>query len=104
LKEAKRIAASVERLCHRGTLVYRDPPKWAHLMVEADLEYHRKTGDARALERAKANGEANYRHWKEGGYNAIIDIASVARTLWLLADQETETGRAFWKAMDGRGR
>lgn len=104
LREARRIAAAADRLCHAGTLVYRDPPKWAHLMVEADLEFHRKTGDARALQRAKANADTSYQHWKQGKYDALIDIASVARTLWLLADQETETGRAFWKSMDERGR
>lgn len=103
LREAKRIGAAADRLCHGGTLVYRDPPKWAHLMVEADLELHRKTGDARALERATANGAAFYQRWREGQYDAIIDLASVARTLWLLADQETAVGRAFWKAMDERG-
>ncbi len=104
LKEAKRIAAAVERLCHRGTLVYRDPPRWSHLQVEADLELYRKLGDTRALERAKANAGSMFKRWKDGKDEKLIDQASVARTLWLLADHETETGRAFWKKMDGTAR
>jgi hypothetical protein len=105
LKEAERIGRAADDLCHRGTAVYRDQPRWSHLMVEADLELHRHTGDARALERAKATGDSFYKNWQEaGGKMKVIDQASVARTLWLLVDSETATGRDFWKKMDGPGR
>ncbi len=104
LKEAKRIAASVGMLCHRGTHVYRDAPRWSHLMIEADLELHRKLGDAEALKRAKAGATAYYGRWKEGREEKLIDKASVARALWLVADHETETGRGFWRNMDAVGK
>lgn len=100
LAEAKRIAASVEKLCHQGTLVYRDPPRWSHLLLEADLELFRKTRDARALERAKANADSFYQRWKDGKDAKLIDRASVARALWLMTDHQTQNGRDFWKRMD----
>jgi hypothetical protein len=105
LKEAQRIGRAADELCHRGTTVYRDPPRWSHLMVEADLELHRQTGDTRALARAKATADSFYKSWREAdGKMKLIDQASVARTLWLLVDSETTTGREFWKKMDGPGR
>jgi hypothetical protein len=105
LREARRISRAADDLCHRGTAVYRDPPRWSHLMVEADLELHRKTGDARALERAKATAAAYYQSWQEaGGKMKLIDQASIARTLWLLVDSETPAGRAFWQKMDATKR
>jgi hypothetical protein len=105
LQEAQRISRAADDLCHRGSAVYRDPPRWSHLMVEADLELHRQTGDARALERAKATAAAYYKSWQEAaGKMKLIDQASIARTLWLLVDSETPTGRAFWQKMDGPGR
>jgi uncharacterized protein (DUF983 family) len=104
LREAVRIGKAADGLCHRGTGIYRDPPRWSHLMVEADLELHRRTGDARALERARATAGAFYQNWKDGKVEKLIDQASIARTLWLMVDQETETGRSFWKKMDEQGR
>ncbi len=101
LEEAKRIGAAAKGLCHRDTLVYRDPPKWAHLMVEADLELHRLTGDAALLDRARANADSYYKRWKEKGNDiALIDQASIARTLWLVAEMESPEGREFWKKVD----
>ena len=105
LKEAERIGRAADDLCHRGTAVYRDQPRWSYLMVEADLELNRQTGDARALERAKATADSFYKSWQEAdGKMKLIDQASVARTLWLLVDRETATGRAFWEKMDGPAR
>lgn len=102
LAQAKRIAKAADSLCHRGTAVYRDPPRWSHLMVEADLMFHRHTGDPRALERATRTAEKGYRDWKEGKPAPLMDLASVARALWLLVDAETPVGKAFWKSMDER--
>ena len=72
-------------------------------MVEADLEFHRKTGDAAALRRARANADAYYNIWKAGAEAPLIDHSSIARALWLVAEIDTEIGRAFWKKMDGAG-
>ena len=105
LKEAERIGRAADGLCHGGTGVYRDPARWSHLMVEADLELHRATGDARALERARATGDAYYKSWQEAdGKMKLIDQAGIARALWLLVDSETATGRDFWQEMDRAGR
>ena len=101
LREANRIGRAAADLCHRGTLVYRDAPKWAHLMVEADLELHRHTGDPQLLARARANADAYYQRWQtERQRMKLIDQASVARTLWLVVDAETAAGREFWKKVD----
>lgn len=100
LQEAVRIGRAAERLCHSGTLVFRDAPKWSHLMLEADLDLHRETGEQAFLERAEANGESYYQRWKDGEAFELIDLASIARGLWLLADGETAHGREFWKTMD----
>ena len=100
LKEARRIGGVADKLCQGDTSVYRDPPRWAHLMVEADLELDRKTGDAGALRRAIANADAYYKRWQTGADTHLIDLASMARVLWLVAERETEIGREFWKKMD----
>lgn len=102
LDEALRIGKAADALCHRGTAVYRDPPRWSHLMVEADLMLHRQQGDRRALERATRTAEQGYRDWKDGKQAPLIDLASVARALWLVTDALSPQGRAFWSSMDQR--
>jgi len=101
LREADRIGRAADALLRREAGVYRDPPKWSHLMVEADLALHRATGDARYLERAKRNADAYYDRWTRRPPDDLLDLASIARTLWLMADTETAAGRAFWEKMDG---
>lgn len=86
LKEAQRIGRAADNLCQGDTAVYRDAPRWSHLMVEADLHLHRKTGDARALQRARANADAYYKRWKAGEQFNLLDQASIARALWLVAE------------------
>jgi len=104
LKEAERIGRAADSLCHSGTAVYRDPPRWSHLMLEADFELHRETGDKRALERARANADSYHTRWKSGEKFNLLDLASIARGLWLMADSDTAVGRDFWKAMDAQER
>ena len=104
LKEAQRIGHAADKLCQGQSAVYRDPPRWSHLMVEADLQLHRKTADPRALQRAQANADAYYKRWQAGEEMSLLDAASIARALWLVADSETEAGRTFWKKMDAAGR
>ncbi len=99
-QEADRVAKAADSLLDRDTGVYRDPLKWAHLMVEADIEYYRRTGETRALERARRNAEGHYEAWKKNPPDDLITAASLARELWLLADLETPEGREFWKESD----
>jgi uncharacterized protein YyaL (SSP411 family) len=88
LDEAKRIAAACEWFVGKETGAYRDHVKFAHLLVEADLEYHRATSDQRVLSRAQRNGEVAYARWKANPTSGLIANASVARMLWVLAEQK----------------
>jgi uncharacterized protein YyaL (SSP411 family) len=103
LEEAKRIGRAADWFLDEGTGAYRDPVKWSHLQVEADLELHRATKDEHVLSRAKRNADVAYAGWKAGPPDDLISNASIARMLWLLADTETDAGRAFWVAADGSG-
>jgi hypothetical protein len=69
-------------------------------MVEADLELHRRTRDEALLQRAKTNCDVHYAAWKAEPFRSLIDSASLARELWLMADTETDAGRKFWQASD----
>lgn len=100
LNEAKHIGKAAGTLLDRNTGAYRDAIKWSHLMVEADLELHRKTGEAYLLERATRNAEVHYAEWKSKPWPDLIANASLARELWLLADRETAAGREFWEKSD----
>lgn len=100
LEEAKRIGRAGEWFMGRETGAFRDAVKWSHLMVEADLELHRATGEAYLLERAAKNARYYYNGWKEKRPNDLIDAGSIARILWLMADATTDTGREFWKKSD----
>ncbi len=85
--------------------------KWSHLLVEADLAVARQTAD-RALaghvrRRARASVDADYAAWRANPSAELIDVASLARELWLLADAGSASGQAFWRRSDGpaaRGR
>ena len=100
LTEALRIGKAADGMLDRQTRVYRDPIKWSHLMVEADLELWRKCGEEYLKERAIRNTEAHYEAWKKEPYPDLISQASLARELWLLVDHETPAGREFWKKAD----
>lgn len=86
LDETKRIAAACEWFVDRKTGAYRDNVKFAHLQVEADLELHRELGDEKALQRAIRNGEVLYERWLDERPAELIEHASIARVLWLLAE------------------
>ncbi len=100
LKEAQRIGRAADWFLSRDTGAYRDPVKWAHLMVEADLELYRTTKEEYLLTRARKNADFYYQTWKQNPPDDLISIASIARTLWLMADAESEVGQKFWKAVD----
>jgi hypothetical protein len=100
LAEATRIGKAADWFLDARTGVYRDPLKWSHFMVEADLDLHRATGDEHALARAKTNANAYYAAFKAKPSAEMMAVAGTARILWLLADTETEAGRAFWRKSD----
>lgn len=99
LSEALRSARAAERLLGRSG-GYRDAWKWSHLQVEADIETFRVTGERRYLDRALRTADIHYEAWKKHPPEELIEVASLARELWLLADLETTEGRAFWKKHD----
>lgn len=101
LTEANRIAKAAENSFNESsTGGYRDPEKWSHLMVEAAFEMYRHTRQMEYYTRAKKTCEAHYKKWKEQPQRDLIDVASVARELWLLADMETPAGKQFWEKSD----
>jgi uncharacterized protein YyaL (SSP411 family) len=100
LDEATAMGKAADSMLIAKTGVYRDPLKWAHLMVEADLELYRWTHDRAFLKRAKTNCDAGYASWKKSPDKELIGQASLARELWLMADMETAEGKAFWAKSD----
>ena len=101
LEQARRIGNAAKWFAARETGVYRDPLKWSQFMVEADLELYRATGEDYLIERARTNADAYYAAWKKERPADMMSNAGLARILWLLADGETDAGKAFWKAADG---
>jgi len=105
LAEAQRIGKAGESFMDNNKGAFRDSPKWAHLMVEADLELYRTTHEEYLLTRARKNADHYYETWKSNPPDDLITIASYARTLFLLADTESDIGRKFWETADlERGR
>jgi uncharacterized protein YyaL (SSP411 family) len=100
LEEAKRIGKAGDWFANSETGVFRDPLRFAHFMLEADLDLYRATGEQYLLDRAKRNADAWYAAWKRQQPTDMMSNASLARALWLLADLETEVGKAFWKRVD----
>ena len=104
LDQAERIGKAADWFINATTGVYRDPAKWAHFMVEADLELYRATKDEDLLKRAKKNADGYYETWKKKPPDDMLNNAAIARTLWLLAETETEAGKAFWQVVDKVGK
>ena len=100
LEEAKRIGKAADWFLDQQTGAYRDPLKWSHFMIEADLDLYRTTGDEYLMRRARANADTFYTAWKKEMPTDMMSNACLARVLWLLADTETQAGRDFWKKMD----
>ncbi len=103
LDEARRIAKACNRFMDANTGAYRDQVKRAHLLVEADLELYRVTKNDYLLQRAKQNADFYYDTWKAHPPEDLMTNAAIARVLWLMADTETDAGRAFWEASDKLG-
>jgi mannose/cellobiose epimerase-like protein (N-acyl-D-glucosamine 2-epimerase family) len=104
LEQAQRIARAADWFLDEGTGVYRDAVRYGHFMVEADLELYRETKEEYLLKRAKKNVDAFYEIWKTKPPDDMISNAAIARVLWLMAETETNAGRAFWQAADKVGR
>lgn len=95
--EAIRLGEAAEAFVQNDTGAYRDEFKWSHLMLEADLALYRFTGDQRYYERAKAGADFYYKIWIQDRPNELIEQASIARSLWLMADMESQEFRDFWE-------
>ena len=100
LEQAQRIGKAADWFLDRKTGVYRDAVRYAHFMVEADLELYRTTKEEYLLKRAKRNVDAFYESWKAKPPDDMISNAAIARLLWLMAETETDAGRAFWQNAD----
>lgn len=100
LDEARKIGRAAEAFLDRRTGAYRDLWRWSHLMVEADLELYRWTREAYLLERAKRDCDVHYEKWKKDPPKELIDNASLARQLWLMAEHESKEGISFWRKSD----
>ena len=100
LTQAKRIGKAADWFLDRRTGVYRDALRYSHFMIEADLELYRATSEDYLLQRAKKNVDAYYDAWKANPPEDMMSNACLARVLWLLAETETDAGRAFWKSAD----
>lgn len=104
LDKARRVAKNAEWFLSDRTGAYRDEFKWSHLMVEADLEMYRLTNESYLYDRARRNADFMYAKWKEAPPEELINLSSIARTLWLMADLETEVGQTFWERVDRGGK
>jgi len=103
LEQAQRIAKAADWFLNKQTGVFRDAVRYGHFMVEADLELYRTTKEDYLLKRAKKNVDAYYENWKSKPPDDMISNAAIGRVLWLMAETETDSGRAFWQAADKAG-
>jgi rhamnogalacturonyl hydrolase YesR len=104
LEQSQRIAKAADWFLDQKTGVYRDAVRYGHFMVEADLELYRTTKEDYLLKRAKKNVDAYYENWKAKPPDDMISNAAIARVLWLMAETETDAGRAFWQGADKAGK
>jgi rhamnogalacturonyl hydrolase YesR len=95
LEQAQRIGKAADWFLDRKTGVYRDAVRYAHFMVEADLELYRATKEDYLLKRARKNVDAFYDRWKAKAPDDLISNAAIARVLWLLAEADA------WKSRGG---
>ena len=92
LDEAKRIGKAADWFLDAKTGVYRDPLKWSHFMVEADLELYRATKEDYLLQRARRNADAFYERGRRSPPEDMMSNAAIAPVLWLMAETETDAG------------
>jgi len=100
LQQARKSAKAADGFLDKSTNAFRDDVKFSHLMIEADLELYRTTHEDYLLKRARSNADHFYAVWKDKQPAELIENASVARILWLLADSESAVGKRFWAQAD----
>ncbi len=86
LDEAKRIARAGDWFLDRETGVYRDALRYAHFMVEADLDLFQTTKDEYLRTRARQNIDHWYDAWKTEKPDDMMTSACLARVLWLMRE------------------
>lgn len=89
LEQAERIGRAADAFVDARTHAYRDPVKWSHLQVEADLQLFGITNESHLMQRAKDTCDYSYAMWKARPPDDLIDNAAIARMLWLMADAES---------------
>lgn len=104
LEQAQHIGKAADWFLNQKTGVYRDALQYSHFMVEADLELYRTTKEDYLLQRARTNVDAFYERWKAKPPSDMTSNAATARLLWLMAETETDAGRAFWQRADKMAR
>jgi uncharacterized protein YyaL (SSP411 family) len=90
LDQARRSMKAANWFLDEKTQAYRDPPKWSHLLVEADLEMYRATKEPYLLQRAINNADYQYASWKSYPPDSLIDNAAIARMLWLVLNAQAQ--------------
>lgn len=103
LEQAKRLGKASDWFLDAQTGVYRDALRYAHFMVEADLELYRTTKEPYLLDRARRNVDAWYQDWNADKPNDMMTNACLGRALWLMGEAESEQGQAFWNHSDELG-
>ncbi len=86
LNEAKRIGKAADWFLDSEQGIYRDALRYAHFMVEADLDLYRTTGEAYLYDRAKRNVDRWYENWKTEKPDDMMTSACLARALWLISE------------------
>ena len=103
--EAEREAHAADAYVDAKTGAYHEIVKFSHLLVEADLAVARSTADAALAAHlrkiAHATVDVDYTAWKAKPSEHLIDVASVARELWLVVESDSTAGQEFWRKMDG---
>ena len=101
LTAAQRMAAAADKFVRSPSGRYGDKIRWSHLLVEADLAIYRTDKNPHWLERARAAVDAEYDAWQSNPSDQLLDVASLARELWLLNESHSPQGRVFWTRVDG---
>ncbi len=88
LHEAKRIGKTSDWFLDREGGIYRDALRYAHFMVEADLDLYRTTGETYLYDRAKRNVDQWYANWQAEKPDDMMTSACLARALWLISEKK----------------
>jgi hypothetical protein len=101
LEAAERMEKAADAFVSKDAGRYRNKIRWSHLLVEADLAMYRQDKNPHWLARARAAVDADYAAWKASPSDQLLDVASLARELWLLNESHTAAGISFWRRADG---